>query len=157
MDLPDFDPERPRNSGQPKVLVGCPANIDTGKLDTILASHHIRVELTYALETKEPTRTGDIPANVSEGRTGFFVSSDTDREVTAILIRLATDAALPDRISRNTFGQATRRIPRLTDTIDDYKNLFERMRFDLANKTYRRPRRPIQPPCQYRRVWTSSR
>jgi glycosyltransferase involved in cell wall biosynthesis len=185
MDLPDLYPERPRNSGQLKVLVGRPANVDTGKLATILASHHIPVEFTSAPETEEPTRTawlslysshdifltsvqhgapannvweamargcvpvlagGDIPANVSEGQTGFCVSSDADREVAAILVRLATDRALLNTISRSTFGQATRRIPRLTDTIDDYKDLFERMRFDLANKTYRRPRGPIQPP-----------
>jgi glycosyltransferase involved in cell wall biosynthesis len=89
---------------------------------------------------------GDAPGILVTGQTGFHVSSDPHSGTAAILVRLACDPAYLDTISRSGFELATRRIPRQTDTIDEYLDLFGRMRDDLARGIYRRPRGPIQVP-----------
>jgi len=88
----------------------------------------------------------NVPQILVDGQSGFCLPSHADRLISVILVRLASDPAYLDKISRHAFEISTRRVSRQTDMIDDYIDLFGHMRANLADRTYRRPRGPIQSP-----------
>ena len=83
------------------------------------------------------------PAILIEGETGFRVPSHAGPETAAVLKRLGSEPSWLDEISRSAFRISTTRIMRQSDTIDDYLDLFDRIR---TNPAYRRPRGPILFP-----------
>jgi hypothetical protein len=88
----------------------------------------------------------NVPQILVDGQSGFCLSTHEDREASIILVRLAGDPAYLEKISRCAFEISTRRITRQTDTIDDYVDLFGRMRANLADRTYQRSQGPIKSP-----------
>jgi len=89
---------------------------------------------------------GDVPQILLDGQSGFRLASLADRKTSVILVRLGSDPEYLDTVSRCAFAISTKRIARQADTIDDYIDLFGRMRANLADRTYRRPRGPIHAP-----------
>jgi hypothetical protein len=94
-----------------------------------------------------PVFQGDnVPGILVDDQTGFCLPSGSDSQISAIVMRLACDPEYLEAISLRAFAIATTRIARQHDVIDDYLNLFDQMRSNLAGRRYRRPRGPIQFP-----------